>query len=115
MQICLLIQYPVSTNTPRTDTDVSFVQSSSRWTFDCVFVCVRDPPSLPFLHSHGSCVFSKAAQTVRTMLKVAKNAVPRLEWKRTPVLLRATAGLRLLPAGKAQALLDQVKHRNGED
>uniref|UniRef100_A0A674NTW4 nucleoside diphosphate phosphatase n=1 Tax=Takifugu rubripes TaxID=31033 RepID=A0A674NTW4_TAKRU len=51
-----------------------------------------------------------AAQTVRTMLKVAKNAVPRLEWKRTPVLLRATAGLRLLPAGKAQALLDQVQH-----
>ncbi|TNM95113.1 hypothetical protein fugu_017872 [Takifugu bimaculatus] len=51
-----------------------------------------------------------AAQTVRTMLKVAKNAVPRLEWKRTPVLLRATAGLRLLPAGKAQALLHQVQH-----
>uniref|UniRef100_H3CZH6 nucleoside diphosphate phosphatase n=1 Tax=Tetraodon nigroviridis TaxID=99883 RepID=H3CZH6_TETNG len=50
-----------------------------------------------------------AAQTVRTMLKVAKKAVPRLEWKRTPVLLRATAGLRLLPAGKAQALLDQVQ------
>lgn len=49
------------------------------------------------------------------MLKVAKNAVPRLEWKRTPVLLRATAGLRLLPAGKARALLDQVKHRDGED
>lgn len=60
-------------------------------------------------------MFSKAAQTVRTMLKVAKNAVPRLEWKRTPVLLRATAGLRLLPAGKAQALLDQVKHCNSKD
>lgn len=42
------------------------------------------------------------------LLKVAKQAVPRLQWKRTPVVLRATAGLRLLPAEKAQALLDQV-------
>lgn len=42
------------------------------------------------------------------LLKVAKKTVPRLEWKRTPVFLRATAGLRLLPADKAQALLDQV-------
>lgn len=42
------------------------------------------------------------------LLKVAKQTVPRLEWKRTPAVLRATAGLRLLPAEKAQALLDQV-------
>lgn len=70
---------------------------------------------VPRFRSHGSCVFSKAAQTVRTMLKVAKNAVPRLEWKRTPVLLRATAGLRLLPAGKAQALLHQVQLTHWED
>lgn len=42
------------------------------------------------------------------LLKVAKQTVPRLEWKRTPVILRATAGLRLLPAEKAQSILDQV-------
>ncbi|XP_023285928.1 ectonucleoside triphosphate diphosphohydrolase 5-like [Seriola lalandi dorsalis] len=51
-----------------------------------------------------------AGHTVRMLLKVAKKTVPRLEWKRTPVFLRATAGLRLLPAEKAQALLDQVQH-----
>lgn len=51
-----------------------------------------------------------AGQTVRTLLKVAKRTVPRLEWKRTPLVLRATAGLRLLSAEKAQALLDQVQH-----
>lgn len=45
------------------------------------------------------------------LLKVAKKTVPRLEWKRTPVILKATAGLRLLPAEKAQALLDQVKKK----
>ncbi|XP_076016319.1 ectonucleoside triphosphate diphosphohydrolase 5 [Genypterus blacodes] len=48
--------------------------------------------------------------TVRMLLKVAKKTVPRLEWKRTPVVLRATAGLRLLATKKAQALLDQVQH-----
>ncbi|XP_055362546.1 ectonucleoside triphosphate diphosphohydrolase 5-like isoform X2 [Betta splendens] len=51
-----------------------------------------------------------AGHTVRMLLKVAKKTVPRLEWKRTPVILRATAGLRLLEAEKAQALLDQVQH-----
>lgn len=88
------------------------VQPSLSLTCSCS--CVYHLPCLPFFHIHSSCVFSKAAQTVRMMLKVAKNVVPRLEWKRTPVLLRATAGLRLLPAGKAQALLDQVKHRNSK-
>ncbi|XP_074541255.1 ectonucleoside triphosphate diphosphohydrolase 5 isoform X2 [Halichoeres trimaculatus] len=51
-----------------------------------------------------------AAHTVRMLLKVAKKTVPRLEWKRTPVILRATAGLRLLAAEKARALLEQVQH-----
>ncbi|XP_053192909.1 ectonucleoside triphosphate diphosphohydrolase 5-like [Scomber japonicus] len=51
-----------------------------------------------------------AGHTVRMLLKVAKKTVPRLEWKRTPVILRATAGLRLLAPEKAQALLDQVQH-----
>ncbi|KAM9783192.1 ectonucleoside triphosphate diphosphohydrolase 5-like [Neosynchiropus ocellatus] len=51
-----------------------------------------------------------AGQAVRMLLKVARKVVPRLEWKLTPVVLRATAGLRLLPEEKAQTLLDQVRH-----
>uniref|UniRef100_A0A665WTL2 nucleoside diphosphate phosphatase n=1 Tax=Echeneis naucrates TaxID=173247 RepID=A0A665WTL2_ECHNA len=51
-----------------------------------------------------------AGHTVRMLLKVAKKTVPRLEWKRTPVFLRATAGLRLLPTEKAHALLNEVQH-----
>ncbi|XP_061611024.1 ectonucleoside triphosphate diphosphohydrolase 5-like isoform X3 [Phyllopteryx taeniolatus] len=50
-----------------------------------------------------------AAQSVRTLLKVAESAVPRQRWESTPVLLRATAGLRLMSADKAQALLRQVQ------
>nr|XP_019947486.1 PREDICTED: ectonucleoside triphosphate diphosphohydrolase 5-like [Paralichthys olivaceus] len=51
-----------------------------------------------------------AGHTVQMLLKVAKRTVPRVEWKRTPVVLRATAGLRLLVAQKARALLEQVQH-----
>ena len=47
---------------------------------------------------------------MKMLLKVAKKTVPRLEWKRTPVILRATAGLRLLAPEKARALLEQVVH-----
>uniref|UniRef100_A0A8C5CPU2 nucleoside diphosphate phosphatase n=1 Tax=Gadus morhua TaxID=8049 RepID=A0A8C5CPU2_GADMO len=50
-----------------------------------------------------------AAHTVKMLLKVAKKTVPRLEWKRTPVILRATAGLRLLAPEKARTLLEQVE------
>nr|XP_006117796.1 ectonucleoside triphosphate diphosphohydrolase 5 isoform X2 [Pelodiscus sinensis] len=51
----------------------------------------------------------KGAETVRGLLEMAKGAVPPSYWKETPVVLKATAGLRLLPAPKAQALLSEVR------
>ncbi|XP_066532816.1 ectonucleoside triphosphate diphosphohydrolase 5 isoform X2 [Hoplias malabaricus] len=50
-----------------------------------------------------------AGQSLRQLMIVAKNTVPRVEWKRTPVVLRATAGLRNLPPAKAHALLEEVR------
>ncbi|XP_061667793.1 ectonucleoside triphosphate diphosphohydrolase 5 isoform X2 [Syngnathoides biaculeatus] len=50
-----------------------------------------------------------AARSVGTLLKVAESAVPRHRWANTPLMLRATAGLRLMPPDKAQALLRQVQ------
>ncbi|RXM33243.1 Ectonucleoside triphosphate diphosphohydrolase 5 [Acipenser ruthenus] len=47
--------------------------------------------------------------TVRQLLKIAKHSVPKKQWKTTPVVLKATAGLRLLPNEKAQALLEEVQ------
>ncbi|KAK6478909.1 ectonucleoside triphosphate diphosphohydrolase 5-like isoform X1 [Huso huso] len=47
--------------------------------------------------------------TVRQLLKIAKHSVPKKQWKKTPVVLKATAGLRLLPNEKAQALLEEVQ------
>ncbi|KFO24242.1 Ectonucleoside triphosphate diphosphohydrolase 5 [Fukomys damarensis] len=51
----------------------------------------------------------KGAKTVQELLEVAKDSIPRSHWKRTPVVLKATAGLRLLPEQKAQALLFEVE------
>lgn len=56
--------------------------------------------------------FLKGAETVRGLLEVAKDSIPRSHWKRTPVVLKATAGLRLLPEEKAQALLLEVSFGN---
>lgn len=39
---------------------------------------------------------------------MAVDAVPPHLWKKTPVVLKATAGLRLLSEEKAQALLSEV-------
>uniref|UniRef100_A0A8C7DEH6 nucleoside diphosphate phosphatase n=1 Tax=Oncorhynchus kisutch TaxID=8019 RepID=A0A8C7DEH6_ONCKI len=51
----------------------------------------------------------EGGNTIRALLKVAKKTVPEDEWKQTPVVLKATAGLRLLPKEKANALLDEVR------
>ncbi|XP_067848113.1 ectonucleoside triphosphate diphosphohydrolase 5 [Heptranchias perlo] len=51
----------------------------------------------------------QGAETVRELLDVAKQTIPSTHWKTTPVVLKATAGLRLLPEQKAQALLSEVQ------
>lgn len=52
----------------------------------------------------------QGGNTIRQLLKIAKKTVPEDEWSRTPVVLKATAGLRLLPEDKANALLKEVRH-----
>ncbi|NXY46296.1 ENTP5 diphosphohydrolase, partial [Ceuthmochares aereus] len=51
----------------------------------------------------------KGAETVKQLLDMAIDAVPPHLWKKTPVVLKATAGLRLLSEEKAQALLLEVR------
>ncbi|XP_059842367.1 ectonucleoside triphosphate diphosphohydrolase 6 isoform X1 [Hypanus sabinus] len=46
---------------------------------------------------------------IEDLLEVAKESVPYDYWSSTPLVLKATAGLRLLPGVKAQLLLDKVK------
>lgn len=52
---------------------------------------------------------TKAVQSVDNLLKVAKKVIPQSKWMSTPIVLKATAGLRLLPGKKSQIILDQVK------
>ncbi|XP_058690656.1 ectonucleoside triphosphate diphosphohydrolase 6 isoform X1 [Poecile atricapillus] len=51
----------------------------------------------------------KSSQGIKELLEVAKKEVPMELWKFTPLVLKATAGLRLLPGEKAQKLLEKVK------
>ncbi|XP_029768710.1 ectonucleoside triphosphate diphosphohydrolase 6 isoform X2 [Terrapene carolina triunguis] len=53
----------------------------------------------------------KSAQGIQELLEVAKDEVPMELWKFTPLVLKATAGLRLLPGDKAQKLLDKITLR----
>ncbi|XP_072121769.1 ectonucleoside triphosphate diphosphohydrolase 6 isoform X5 [Mobula birostris] len=46
---------------------------------------------------------------IQDLLEIAKESVPYDHWSSTPLVLKATAGLRLLPGVKAQLLLDKVK------
>lgn len=43
------------------------------------------------------------------MLDKAKNEIPEEYWSKTPLILKATAGLRMLPEEQAQNLLNSVK------
>ncbi|CAJ0590272.1 unnamed protein product [Cylicocyclus nassatus] len=52
---------------------------------------------------------SKAAESIRTLLLTAQAVVPAYMWEKTPITLRATAGLRLLPGDLADEILNAVE------
>uniref|UniRef100_A0A8C7YL19 nucleoside diphosphate phosphatase n=1 Tax=Oryzias sinensis TaxID=183150 RepID=A0A8C7YL19_9TELE len=51
----------------------------------------------------------KCAAGIQELLDVAKSSVPPSMWAKTPLVLKATAGLRLLPGEKAKQLLEKVR------
>jgi ectonucleoside triphosphate diphosphohydrolase 5/6 len=51
----------------------------------------------------------KGVQTIANLLEEAKNEIPKDYWNKTPLILKATAGLRLLPQEKAEKLLNSVR------
>ncbi|OXU25842.1 hypothetical protein TSAR_010548 [Trichomalopsis sarcophagae] len=48
-------------------------------------------------------------QSLDILLQKAKGKIPQSEWSRTPLSMRATAGLRLLPGHRAQDILEECK------
>ncbi|XP_018428530.1 PREDICTED: ectonucleoside triphosphate diphosphohydrolase 6 [Nanorana parkeri] len=51
----------------------------------------------------------KCAVGIKELLDIAMKEIPDDLWSSTPLVLKATAGLRLLPGEKAQKLLDMVR------
>ncbi|XP_044748742.1 ectonucleoside triphosphate diphosphohydrolase 5 isoform X2 [Coccinella septempunctata] len=50
------------------------------------------------------------AKSIESLLEEAKNEIPQKHWTNTSLLLKATAGLRLLPTDKAEKLLHSVRN-----
>ena len=53
-------------------------------------------------------MYFQGAETLIQLLDLAKERIPSDVWSKTPLVLKATAGLRLLPEEKANALLKEV-------
>ena len=53
---------------------------------------------------------AQGAASISALLDLAKERIPEAAWSRTPVTLRATAGLRLLPQAQSEALISAVKN-----
>nr|XP_045613674.1 ectonucleoside triphosphate diphosphohydrolase 5-like isoform X2 [Procambarus clarkii] len=51
----------------------------------------------------------EGAKSLLPLLELAKSSIPPQNWASTPLVLKATAGLRLLPNEKAEALLMEVR------
>jgi len=66
--------------------------------------------SVPGLSSYASNPVA-GADTISSLLSMAKERIPDKHWSQVPVTLRATAGLRLLPPDQSEALLSAVKER----
>ncbi|XP_003490259.1 ectonucleoside triphosphate diphosphohydrolase 5 isoform X1 [Bombus impatiens] len=50
-----------------------------------------------------------AAKSLTVLLDKVKEVVPQVEWQHTPLNMKATAGLRLLPGHKAQEILQECR------
>jgi len=50
-----------------------------------------------------------AAKSLEVLLTKARAFIPKEEWSSTPISLKATAGLRLLPKEKAENILNEVR------
>ncbi|XP_046382642.1 ectonucleoside triphosphate diphosphohydrolase 5-like isoform X2 [Ischnura elegans] len=51
----------------------------------------------------------KGAEKLEELLEKAKEEIPQDSWASTPLTIKATAGLRLLPPDKAEAILHEVR------
>lgn len=52
---------------------------------------------------------TKGANSIKLLLDEAKEFIPQKKWAETPLVLKATAGLRLLKAEKAENILNSIR------
>ncbi|PAV82183.1 hypothetical protein WR25_19262 [Diploscapter pachys] len=62
----------------------------------------------PGLSSHSSNP-KEAARSLKPLLNTARSVIPHYMWQKTPITLKATAGLRLLPGDLAEDILEAIE------
>ena len=50
----------------------------------------------------------QGAHSIEELLQKSKEIIPKERWESTPVSLKATAGLRMLPSNSSEQLLSEV-------
>lgn len=71
----------------------------------CIIICcLQVKPGLSAFSESPE----KAAASVAELLSTAEKTIPAHLWQHTPLALKATAGLRLLPEEQADAILEAV-------
>ena len=53
--------------------------------------------------------YHQAGRSLEALIQKAQGHIPADQWASTPIALKATAGLRLLPKDQADAILNEVK------
>lgn len=51
----------------------------------------------------------EAGESIRSLIQIAQQTIPPFLWEKTPITLKATAGLRLLPGDMADDILNAVE------
>ena len=51
----------------------------------------------------------KAGESIMKLISAAQERIPRKYWNKTPITLKATAGLRLLPKDQSEAIIKEVE------
>lgn len=80
---------------------------------------LRQEESWNFKISPGVSTFADKPDDVwddhyEPLIEYAERIIPKEKWKDTPIFVLATAGMRLLPEKKRDALLDEVCHKIGK-
>ena len=95
--------------------NANYSQSVNFVSFDCTIFFklkiakMQDQSYALWVFTRYFSIFFQAGESVQQLLNSAKERIPAKYWSKTPITLKATAGLRLLPQEQSEAIIIEVK------